>query len=35
MEEAKNYQLKERETDLIGAFYKHERDAPLYQYSSP
>ena len=29
---AKAYQLKERETDLIGAFYKHERLVPLYQY---
>ena len=34
MKEAKIYQLKERETDLIGAFYKHERQVPLYQYGS-
>ena len=32
MKEAKPYHLKERETDLIGAFYKHERQVPLYQY---
>ena len=32
MKQAEAYQLKERETDLIGAFYKHERLVPLYQY---
>ena len=32
MKEAKPYHLNERETDLIGVFYKYERQAPLYQY---